>query len=79
MNGHTYRQSPATHRVKTEYGTFHLCPACVIAGHAGCHRPSNALSHMSTAEPSRQCDCEHVDHFDDEQAAQTCDLRGVAL
>ncbi len=70
MNGHVYGHagSVATHRVRTDFGTFHLCPACVNAKHAGLKHGA-ALTRIPTVGPeSRACDCEHVSHMPDESA-----------
>jgi len=69
MNGHGYRHagSVATHVVRTEYGAFHLCPACVKARHAGI-KYGNSYDRLpfEPAAASRPCDCEHVDHMSQE-------------
>lgn len=63
MNGHQYQHpgSIAIARVTTAYGTFHLCAACVNAGHAGI-KYGNPQERITTAEPQRPCDCEHNTH-----------------
>jgi hypothetical protein len=74
MRNHGYGKASATHKVKTAYGTYRLCAACVLAGHLGTKRARSAnplerlpVSPAGACEPS--CECEHVDHFHESRSA----------
>jgi len=67
MHGHTYGHtgSKAIARAKTPYGTFHLCAACVNAGHAGLNRAPHRFERLQLVGSYAEqpvCDCEHVSH-----------------
>lgn len=66
---HRYAQRSADFLVKTPYGKFHLCAACVRDGHCGTQRPpthgsANPYERLPLPEPGQSvsCDCEHVSH-----------------
>jgi hypothetical protein len=53
---HAYQGEPATHTVRTPYGSFQVCRACYV----GCLR---TYPGSNIATPGARCQCEHDKHF----------------
>ncbi len=65
---HPYTDAPPAAWVHlTDFGTFHICEACHVAGHCPPKRGASGAAllpaRQNAASVPRRCQCEHADHM----------------